>query len=231
MLLCPGLAAGQVVSGKVVSGQVVTDPVGTGPLVSGRVTDAETGDPIPLVHAFIDGTAIGDVTGSDGSFSLRRQFVNPEFLELAERDGQLTATSPVPIRIENPWLGYRISLHRFQMSGSRQLFRWTGRIQFEDIARDDVDERRFEARRRETWNGSMRHFFRALATGWVPAEGFEAGLVDAVQTSWIELPYGMAIVDTLGNVVTDASTFPISHYGFWAWERLGDLLLADYLPR
>lgn len=36
----------------------------------GRVVDYGTNDPLPLVHVFLDGTSIGDVTGEDGSFGL-----------------------------------------------------------------------------------------------------------------------------------------------------------------
>lgn len=356
-------------------------PAATAQGLRGRVTDAETGEPVPSAHVFVDGTAIGDVTEPDGTFALRLppflpfrlvvsmigydtvetevrtaeeaglvreirlapsllaldefvveaeqprawrrhlamlkeilfsttegglrcRFLNPEMLELDERDGRLTAAAPVPVQIENPWLGYRITLHRFRFSGTHRLFRWTGRIQFEDMA-DDQTRERFERRRKTAFRGSMRHFLRALATDRVPKEGFDAGLVDApgsvrgvdpvlesgrsaasgatriafgdahadsrsilfprtllvrfvgavepaeyarhmreiapdtplsagrdnVQSSWLQLPYGMAIVDTLGNVITDGSTFPVTSYGYWSWQRMGDMLPADWLPR
>lgn len=245
-----------------------------------------------------------DILFSTTEGGLRCEMVNPEVLDLEEKDGLLTASAPVPLEIVNPWLGYRITLYRFRFSGNRQFFHWTGRIQFTEMEADERQAERYRERRNEAWKGSMRHFLRALVTDRVPQEGFDAGLVDApgqvrgaepvqeaghsartgasqivfgdresdsrsvlfpdvlmvryvkavepaeyarhmrsiapdsplsagrdaVQTSWLQLPYGLAIVDTLGNTVTDGSAFPLSHYGFWAWKRLGDLLPADWLP-
>ncbi len=39
--------------------------------LTGRVIDSLTNEPIPFVTVYLDGTSIGEITGDDGSFSLR----------------------------------------------------------------------------------------------------------------------------------------------------------------
>jgi len=50
------------------------------------------------------------------------------------------------------------------------------------------------------------------------------------QMSWIELPQGFALVDRSGHIFSGFGGYPIAHYGYWAWERFGDMLPADYNP-
>lgn len=50
------------------------------------------------------------------------------------------------------------------------------------------------------------------------------------QMSWIELPQGFALIDDSGHLFSGIEGFPIAHYGYWAWERFGEMLPADYNP-
>lgn len=63
--------------------------------------------------------------------------------------------------------------------------------------------------------------------------GYPRGVIfdKRYQSSWLELPFGEVAVDTLGNVVTWGDSFPLTRYGYWAWERLGEMLPFDYRPR
>ncbi|MEJ2596669.1 MAG: carboxypeptidase-like regulatory domain-containing protein, partial [bacterium] len=38
--------------------------------ITGQVTDASTGEPLPGVNIVIEGTSIGEISGSDGNFSI-----------------------------------------------------------------------------------------------------------------------------------------------------------------
>lgn len=51
------------------------------------------------------------------------------------------------------------------------------------------------------------------------------------QLSWLTLPLYTAEVDTSGIVYTDVEGFPMAHYGYWAWERFGEMLPTDYVPQ
>lgn len=48
------------------------------------------------------------------------------------------------------------------------------------------------------------------------------------QTSWIKLPYGIAMFDINGNIVDNYKTIKV--YGYWGWQKASDLLPTDYCP-
>ncbi|MBO6577218.1 MAG: carboxypeptidase-like regulatory domain-containing protein [Rhodothermales bacterium] len=48
--------------------------------------------------------------------------------------------------------------------------------------------------------------------------------------SWLELPTGIALLDRYGVPFADGSAPPLSHYGYWSWERVCDALPADWTP-
>jgi len=50
------------------------------------------------------------------------------------------------------------------------------------------------------------------------------------QKSWILLPQGFALIDDSGHVFPGMDGYPLAHYGYWGWERFGEMLPADYIP-
>jgi hypothetical protein len=50
------------------------------------------------------------------------------------------------------------------------------------------------------------------------------------RVSWLELPTGIALLDRNGVPFADGATAPLSHYGYWSWERVCDSLPADWAP-
>lgn len=48
------------------------------------------------------------------------------------------------------------------------------------------------------------------------------------QTSWINLPYGIAMFDINGNIVDNYKSIKV--FGYWGWQKAADLLPTDYLP-
>ncbi len=343
----------------------------------GSVLDAETREPLPGAHVFVDGTREGDVVAADGSFSLalpdRRPLVivvsmvgfklqtvsitprfdldtaheillaedpillgefvieavkpralrrlrsrvddllfsttpagsrceieNPQALQIENINGSLRVQSREPVKVLNPFLGYRITIHGFRLEGTQRFYDFVGRLQFEELEMTtDKARRATEDRRLRTWNGSRQHFLRALVEGSLPESGFTAEIVQAPgylkggqtirealgdedksgsilngepgdltrsllfsgallvryrrerplpayasflrsvnvsdantreRVSWLELPTGIALLDRNGVPFADGATAPLSHYGYWSWERVCDTLPADWAP-
>ncbi len=343
----------------------------------GSVLDAESREPLPGAHVFVDGTQEGDVVAADGSFSLdlpnRRPLVivismvgfklqtvsitprfdleidheilltedpivlaefvieavkpralrrlrgrvddllfsstpagsrceieNPQALQIENINGSLRVRSREPVKVLNPYLGYRITIHGFRLEGTQRFYDFVGRLQFEEL--DGTTEKATRARqdrRLRTWNGSRQHFLRALVQGTLPESGFTAELVQSPgylkggqtirealgdedkggsvlhgdpgdltrslmfsgallvryrrerplpayasflrsvnigdsntreRVSWLELPTGIALLDRNGVPFADGATAPLSHYGYWSWERVCDTLPADWAP-
>jgi hypothetical protein len=81
---------------------------------------------------------------------------------------------------------------------------------------------------KETQGTAYDRYIQAYAPG---ARGgiIESG-IGKYQMSWIEAPSGMAMIDDAGRVYAGADEYPIIHYGYWAWERFGEKLPANYDP-
>ncbi|MFT5142673.1 MAG: hypothetical protein ACI80V_003058 [Rhodothermales bacterium] len=50
------------------------------------------------------------------------------------------------------------------------------------------------------------------------------------QVSWVTLPTGIALLDRNGVPFSDGMNPPLSHYGYWSWERVCDSLPVDWVP-
>jgi hypothetical protein len=48
------------------------------------------------------------------------------------------------------------------------------------------------------------------------------------QTSWIKLPYGNAMFDVNGNIIDYYKSIKV--FGYWAWQKVADLLPTNYFP-
>jgi hypothetical protein len=86
----------------------------------------------------------------------------------------LKAFASKPILIENRALGYRITyfLDKFELYKRKQSFYFIGNIIFnEDLTNDKSQEQLFESRRK-AYLGSRMHFFRALWSNTLDANGF-----------------------------------------------------------
>jgi len=80
---------------------------------------------------------------------------------------------------------------------------------------------------REVQSSMYDRYVRMYAPG---QPGNSAAAMGRNQMSWIEVPLGVAMVDNAGRVFSGADAYPITHYGYWAWERFGDALPTDYDP-
>lgn len=90
----------------------------------------------------------------------------------------LEAQATAPLRVRNDALGYRLhyALEEFDQSGT--VVKWDGDPHFEEmVPADSAEAARWQARRREAYRGSLRHFLRALLHDRVTAEGFRMQLL------------------------------------------------------
>ena len=108
------------------------------------------------------------------------EILNPEVLSFDRAWwGRFTAEAARPLVIENDSLGYRLTyfLKAFRKSGGRT--RWDGDPLFEPLVPADAAQAaRWQAHRRAAYEGSLRHFLRALllfcARSWPAARAKKA---------------------------------------------------------
>jgi len=87
----------------------------------------------------------------------------------------LKAFASKPILIENRALGYRVTyfLDKFELYKRKNSFQFTGNIIFnEDLTSEKSQKQLFETSRRKAYLGSRMHFFRALWSNTLDANGF-----------------------------------------------------------
>ncbi len=110
---------------------------------------------------------------------------NPETLVLfSGGSGQLEARGTTELVVDNRYLGYRlhVNLGTFQFDGRWLTSVW--KVRFEElIPEDEKTKAGWQERRKKAYQGSLRHFFRALINGEPADEGFqmlysETGSVD-----------------------------------------------------
>jgi len=104
-------------------------------------------------------------------------FLNPEVLDFSfdKATEILNATASAPLEIENPTLGYRITIHELSLVGRVGQLRWGGMLQFEELTPKNARARKkWQRNRQRAYEGSDRHFLASLVAGTVADEGFSA---------------------------------------------------------
>ena len=117
-----------------------------------------------FIRLFIGETAYAEET----------KILNPEVLNFEHKDGRFTAWASEPLIIENRALGYRIQylLIDFNQEGDR--IRYQGEPLFEELTPETPEQAAaWEEKRREAFNGSLRHFLLSLWAGATEFEGFK----------------------------------------------------------
>lgn len=91
--------------------------------------------------------------------------LNPEVLYFtASAPGHLEAAATEPLVIENRALGYRLFYHLKELAATDTGVRYYGTTRFEELApRNRRERRRWQRNRRQTYEGSVRHFIAALS--------------------------------------------------------------------
>ena len=97
----------------------------------------------------------------------RCTLLNPEVLDFTDDDGRLRAEASAPLLIENRALGYRVHYYLKEFEVVQGVLRYLGIPRFDELEpRNKRERRRWERRRRKTYEGSLQHFLATLfATG------------------------------------------------------------------
>jgi hypothetical protein len=93
----------------------------------------------------------------------------------SKKKNELTATALEPLIIENKALGYTIKyqLENFSYDFQNQYLLFSGYPFFEAMKGSEGKQKRWEKRRKETYEGSMMHFMRSVYRNTLAREGFE----------------------------------------------------------
>ena len=104
------------------------------------------------------------------------KILNPEFLSFEEdkKEDTFIATTEGPLKIENRALGYQLTLHlkelRFE---EKSIISTKGYVLFQPLAPVNEKEQKYwDVNRKETYEGSLRHFFISLLSNRLREEGF-----------------------------------------------------------
>lgn len=105
------------------------------------------------------------------------QLVNPEVLrfEVDKERGSFEVSSVRPLIVENRALGYRLTLYieRFEWRDD-ETGGYYATVRYEELTPENQAQMdRWEKRRRRAYEGSRRHFLRALTSGNYWKEGFD----------------------------------------------------------
>ncbi|MCU0449139.1 MAG: carboxypeptidase-like regulatory domain-containing protein [Bernardetiaceae bacterium] len=112
------------------------------------------------------------------------EIINPEVLVFTEeKNGVFRVKATDLIEVDNRALGYKIKflLDDFVVYGKEQGFRYVGRSFFDTLApRHAREAQQWQKQRLATYQGSLRHFFRALAQNRLSRNGFR--VMETVKT-------------------------------------------------
>ncbi len=102
------------------------------------------------------------------------EILNPEVLSFEEKVGFFRATASAPLIIENRALGYKVQYFLKEFEATSNRTRYDGEPLYEELEpTSPVQAAEWEAKRREAFMGSFRHFLLASLAGKVQEQGFE----------------------------------------------------------
>jgi hypothetical protein len=111
-----------------------------------------------------------------GEYSEQCRLLNPYVVDLHMRGHTLVAGSDSLLRLDNPALGYDMSvvIRKFEWDIDRDEGVWSVYVLFRSLRPESPDQRaQWTERRRSVYQGSQRHFLWALVHRRVFEEGFE----------------------------------------------------------
>lgn len=103
---------------------------------------------------------------------------NREVVDFTENEDAFTATAAQPLQIVNNKLGYKITYFMSNFEKTSSLTAYKGLASFEKLVAEDAkQERRWKRNRVEAYEGSVKHFIKALVENRLEEEGFNAYLL------------------------------------------------------
>ncbi|SDF32742.1 CarboxypepD_reg-like domain-containing protein [Mucilaginibacter pineti] len=105
------------------------------------------------------------------------KILNPEIIhfKLNKKTNMLTATANDFIELENESLGYKINylLKVFEISMTYWKVSYSGDFKFEKMDGPPKAQEKWEKKRKETYKGSAKHFYKSLIAGDFKEQGFD----------------------------------------------------------
>ena len=131
-----------------------------------------------------------DFLGLTSNASMCR-ILNPEVLDFSvdAKTGSFTATTQVPLQVENFALGYRCQYYLQLFKEMRESWPYTsyqyiGVARFEEMQpHDEHEAKEWKESRRRAYNGSLQHFLTSLIRKNLIQDGFR---VSRIRTYWIQ---------------------------------------------
>ncbi|MHA8108726.1 carboxypeptidase-like regulatory domain-containing protein [Aquirufa sp. A-Brett2-W8] len=103
---------------------------------------------------------------------------NREVVDFTEDDDAFNAKASKPLQIVNKTLGYKVTYFMDNFEKTSNLTSFKGLASFEKLIPEDAkQERRWERNREEAYEGSIKHFLKALVGNRLEEEGFNAFLL------------------------------------------------------
>jgi len=103
---------------------------------------------------------------------------NKEVVDFMEDDDVFNAKASQPLQIVNKTLGYKVTYFMDNFEKTSNLTSFKGLASFEKLIPEDTkQERKWKRNREESYEGSIKHFLKALVGNRLEEEGFNAFLL------------------------------------------------------
>jgi hypothetical protein len=190
--------------------------------ITGNVVNAADGKPVANASVFLSNATVGSKTTDDGAFVLNyvkpgqyeivvsmvgcetyRQIVMALTREYDKESRRLTGSSTDFLEIENKYLGYKIKyiLKTFSKDENTGMLYFDGAALFAEMDGSLSQKRRWQKRRKQTYEGSSMHFFRSLLQDTTELEGFTVhSMIRKPNPLWIgESAFASKYIQTFGK--------------------------------
>jgi hypothetical protein len=103
---------------------------------------------------------------------------NKEVVDFTESSDAFSAKASQPLQIINKSLGYEVTYFMDNFEKTNSLTSFKGLASFEKLMPEDAkQERKWKRNREEAYEGSLKHFLKALGDNRIEEEGFNAFLL------------------------------------------------------
>ena len=113
------------------------------------------------------------------SYNRKEVFItNKEVVDFTESSDAFSAKASQPLQIINKSLGYKVTYFMDNFEKTNSLTSFKGLASFEKLVPEDAkQERKWKRNREEAYEGSLKHFLKALGDNRIEEEGFNAYLL------------------------------------------------------
>jgi hypothetical protein len=113
------------------------------------------------------------------SYNHREVYItNKEVVDFNEMEDAFSAKASQPLQIINKSLGYKVTYFMDNFEKTNSLTSFKGLASFEKLVPEDAkQERKWKRNREEAYEGSLKHFLKALGDNRIEEEGFNAYLL------------------------------------------------------